>query len=96
MLFTTGAAAFNTCKAGTVPVTDIFTLYEGVAGSFDRIVIEPVFTPAAAGVPVTVNVALPAAAIAPAGVTAVTVNPVVGVTDVIVNGAEPVFLIVNV
>jgi hypothetical protein len=59
-------------------------------------VIEPVFTPAAAGVPVTVNVALPLAAIGPVGVTAVTVKPVVGVTEVIVNGAVPLFLIVNV
>lgn len=96
LLVATGVVPFNTLSVGTVPVTDIFILKEGVVGSFVKMVIDPVFTPLAAGVPVTVKVADVPAATGLTGVSAVTVNPVVGVMDVTVNGAVPVFLIVKV
>ena len=90
----------STCNAGTgaaVPVTTTFILNDEVVGSFVTIVIVPVFAPIAAGVPVTVNVAVPPAAIVAgaAGVIAVTAKPVEPVMDVNDNGPVPVFLIEN-
>jgi len=100
-LFATIEVLFNTCKAGTgavVPVTDTFNTNEGVVGSFVTIVIVAVFVPAAAGVAVTVNVALAPTAIevGAAGVTADTTNAAEElVIDVNVSAAAPLFLIEN-
>lgn len=97
LLFATIAALFNTCNAGTVPVTEIFTTNEGVVGSLVTIVIVPAFTPATAGVPVTVKVAVAfiASDVGVAGVTAVIANPAEPVIEVKSNAAVPTFLIEN-
>lgn len=100
LLFATAAPPFNTCNAGAgaaVPVTVTFTTNEGVFGSLVAIVIVPVFTPIAAGVPVTVNVAVPFAAIVAgtAGEIEEIAKPAEPVIEVNVNTAVPPFLIEN-
>ena len=65
-LSVTIAAAFFTCKEGVdaaIPVTSRFNINNAVVGSFVTIVIVPGFEPTAAGLPVTVNVAVPPAII---------------------------------
>jgi len=94
----TALPLFNTCNVGTgaaVPVTLTFSLKEGVVGSFVTMVIVPVLAPRAAGVPVTVNVAVAPAATEPGVVIALTMNPAEPVTDVTVKADVPVFLIEN-
>ena len=92
-------APSNTCIVATgaaVPNTDTFNI-NGVNGSLLGIVITPVLgTVVEFGVPDTVNVAVPADAIEPTGVTCVTVNPALAVIVPTVNAAVPVFLTVNV
>jgi hypothetical protein len=78
-----------------VPVTLTLITNEGLVGSLLPIVTVPVFAPVAAGVPVTVKVAVAPAAIGLAGVSVPTAKSVEPVIDVIVRDAVPVFLIVN-
>jgi len=91
----TAVVPFNTCRAGTVPVTLTFNLNEGVVGSFVTMVMVPVFVPEAAGVPVTVKVTVEPAATEPGVVIALTTNPAEPVTDVTVKADVPVLLIEN-
>ena len=94
LLFVTPGMVTVACGAA-VPDTDTFTVY-GLAASLLGIVIVPVVAAVDVGVPETVNVAVPPAAIEPAGDTWVTVKPDDAEIVPTVNAAPPVFLIVKV
>lgn len=104
LLVKTMSVPFNTCNsdvAAGLPVAVTFNINEPVVGSSVEMVIVPkLFVPTADGVAVTVNVALPPAAIT-AGIVGRldsinTVAPEVTANEVRLRSAVPVLLIVNV